>query len=175
MKYINTHYSLFDMASNMRYVTTTINNVKSPCFGGGEAKINLNAETTKLYIAFDIQYDSTYAYMDGYPIQVFFSDGGFGIVKPSTIQFYLKPSGEYITLDINGKELFHKFELLEEDKYKCISIPTTNMAKIPITEKIDISTTTTSKNTNQYNIIKSTYNDNIKFTEDIEQLFFEIL
>ena len=73
--------------------------------------------------------------------------------------------------NINRKELFHKFELLEEDKYKCISITTANPAKIPITEKIDISTTTTSKTKPDINIVNT--NQNIKFTEDIEQLFFE--
>lgn len=106
MKYINSHYLIFDMASNMRALTKTINNEKYPNFGGGDAKININAETTKLYVAFDIQFDSTYSYMDGYAIQIYMDDGVYDKAISSTVQFYLKPSQNYATLDVNGKEYY---------------------------------------------------------------------
>ena len=86
-----------------------------------------------------------------------------------------------VNTNINiNEELFHKFELLEEDKHKCIITTTTNQVQIPTTEKIDISTTSKAHtninivSTDKNNNIKFTYNnDNIKITEDIEQLFFE--
>ena len=86
-----------------------------------------------------------------------------------------------VNTNINiNEELFYKFELLEEDKHKCIITTTTNQVQIPTTEKIDISTTSKAHtninivSTDKNNNIKFTYNnDNIKITEDIEQLFFE--
>ena len=86
-----------------------------------------------------------------------------------------------VNTNINiNEELFHKFELLEEDKHKCIITTTTNQVQIPTTKKIDISTTSKAHtninivSTDKNNNIKFTYNnDNIKITEDIEQLFFE--
>ncbi|ORT99651.1 hypothetical protein D081_1801 [Anaerovibrio sp. JC8] len=118
MKYMNTSYMLFDMASNMKSLTKTLNSIKYPCFGGGDAKINLNAENTKLYVAFEVQYDYNTLYLDGYPMQIFMDDGGYGIVKPSTVQFYLKPSGNYMTLNINGKEIYKTPRTTENTWYR---------------------------------------------------------
>ena len=106
MKYINSHYGLFDMTSNMEYVNTTINKVKYPCFGGGEAKINLNADNTKLYVAFDIQMDSTYSYMNGFPIQIYMSDGKYNEVIKSTVQVWLKASENFLALNSMSNDVY---------------------------------------------------------------------
>ena len=103
----------FDVVSNMKTVTTTINNVKYPCFGDGEAKINLNAKKTKLYVAFEIQTDNTsYSYLDGYPLQIYMNDTDYGVKNQSTVQFYMKPSANCITLDVNGNE-YYRYSRIE--------------------------------------------------------------
>lgn len=76
MKYINSHYSLFDTSNFQNYFADTNN---GGGFTNGEGKITLPAETTKLYVSMELWSNQNGSYSDPqcWPLQIFFSDGAY--------------------------------------------------------------------------------------------------
>lgn len=112
MKYINTHYSLFDTCSFQF-------NGTNGYFYNGEAKLTLPAENTKLYVSMEI-YPANICTC--WPIQIYMSDGTYNTVNNSTVQLYyyydrqlLKlctNDTERIQTPINGTYRWHKVYLV---------------------------------------------------------------
>ena len=76
MKYINTHYSLFDTSTFSNYFAGSN---YGGGFSGGEGKITLNAQTTKLYVSFEMRanHNGSFADPNCWPLQIFFSDSEY--------------------------------------------------------------------------------------------------
>ncbi|WP_297965805.1 hypothetical protein [uncultured Anaerovibrio sp.] len=104
MKYINSSIpTLFDNSTLKSYT----NNKKYKCIGNGEAKLTLpNVQNTKLYVAFDLFYDTNYNYINCYPIQIYMSDGAYDKVIKSTIQVYLDASKKLIKFRNTSNDVF---------------------------------------------------------------------
>jgi hypothetical protein len=97
MKYINTRYSLFDSCDFNRYFNDTDN---GGGFCGGEGKITLPAETTKLYVSMEL-YTTGSSSSSCWPLQIYFSDGTYNTVKASTVQLYLDAGNNKLYLETN--------------------------------------------------------------------------
>ena len=86
MKYINTRYGLFETHSFQTFYDDSNN---GGGFTGGEGKISLPAETTKLYMSFEL-YTTGTSSSSCWPVQIYFSDGDYNTVKASTVQIQLQ-------------------------------------------------------------------------------------
>ena len=98
MKYINTNYSLFDSCDFNRYFNNTDN---GGGFCGGEGKISLPAETTKLYVSMELYTGGTSS-SSCWPIHIYFSDTSYDTVAPSTVQLYLDAGNNILYLETNS-------------------------------------------------------------------------
>lgn len=103
MKYINSKYGLFDSASSFTYFDDS-DNGGGFASAGGEAKITLPAETSKLYVSFEL-YTSGTSSVSCWPFQIYFSDGDYSSPKNSTVQFHLVGgSSDSLYLKTNNTE-----------------------------------------------------------------------
>ena len=71
-------------------------------FTGGEGKINLPAESTKLYFSIELCSTSSYSSASCWPVQIYFSDGAYNTVKASTVQLYVETQNSLIYLRTNN-------------------------------------------------------------------------
>ena len=93
MKYINTHMGLFETHSFASWLTDG--------FTDGEGKINLPAESTKLYFSMELCSTSSYSSASCWPAQIYFSDGAYNTVKASTVQLNVYADKSLIYLKTN--------------------------------------------------------------------------
>ena len=89
MKYINSHYSIFDTCS-FQFNTNGY-------FYNGEGKISLPTETTKLYASMEIDIKGN----NCYPFSIYFSDGAYNTAKASTVQLYYNYNKSTLSLYTN--------------------------------------------------------------------------
>ena len=87
MKYINTYYSLFDTCDFSWY-----NDSSGRYFAYGDGKMTLPAETTKLYVSFEINPNEGGCW----PLQIYFSDGEYNKIIDSTVQIHYNYGSSYI-------------------------------------------------------------------------------
>ena len=100
MKYINTNMSLFDTCDFNKFFSDTD---KGGGFTNGEGKLILPAETTKLYVSMELYTTTnTLSSCDCYPLQIYFSDGEYNTIKPSTLHLYVKASNRSVELHTNN-------------------------------------------------------------------------
>lgn len=102
MKYINSKYSLFDSASSFTYFDDS-DNGGGFTSTGGEAKITLPAETSKLYVSFEL-YTSGTSFASCWPFQIYFSDGSYNTVKASTVHIHADMGNGNLLLKTNNAE-----------------------------------------------------------------------
>jgi hypothetical protein len=97
MKYINPKYSLFD-SCDFTWLADTDN---GGGFVGGEGKISIPAEATKLFVSIEL-YARNSSSSSSWPIQIYFSDGSYNKVQPSTVQLYNEMSSKILYLETNN-------------------------------------------------------------------------
>ena len=99
MKYINTKYSLFDSCI-FTWLADTDN---GGGFTGGEGKLSLPAETTKLYVSFEL-YTTGTSSSNCWPVQIYFSDGAYNSISASTVQIHADMGNGNLLLKTNNTE-----------------------------------------------------------------------
>ena len=102
MKYINPKYSLFD-SCNFTWLADTDN---GGGFTGGDGKISIPAENTKLYVSFEL-YTTGTSSSNCWPLQIYFSDGAYNSISASTVQIQLDAGNNVLYLKTNNAERLH--------------------------------------------------------------------
>ncbi len=93
MKYINTRYGLFDSNSFTGWLSDGIT--------GGDGKISIPAETTKLYFSMELYTTQSYDTANCWPVQIYFSDGAYNTEILSTVQLNVYADKSLIYLKTN--------------------------------------------------------------------------
>ena len=100
MKYINSHYSLFDTCDFSKFFLDTDN---GGGFSSGEGKITLPAANAKLYVSFELHSTGTSS-SNCWPLQIYFSDGTYNSTQLSTVQIQYDGANNLIYLKTGSTE-----------------------------------------------------------------------